>query len=223
MSYLISELWLCLSIASVLGGLIGWFLRGDNTSKLKEIEDRWRSRFSELEYSNHALINRLKQGGAFENKYKNLQVRLLRMNKAADLANQQLKFKQVSLSKLQHDLEQSNLKLIDKKSQINELVTQLSNIESQQNDGQIKTLITTPDQHEGMRKDRKNKMDDTAEIKKLTLQIDKKTALYATMKDKYEKLVKKTDEYKASLIDAESKLRVTTQMLKDQSGSSKNI
>ncbi len=215
MSYLISQLWICLFVASLLGGLVGWFLRGDNRSKLTEIENRWRSRFAELEFSNQALNNRLKQGDTSENKYKSLQSRLMKMNKAADLASQQLKFKDQSLSKIGQELEQSNIKLLDKKSQINELVTQLSNFETQQESGdKITNQLLSKKQ---VNQHKKLKKDYSPEMETLARQLQKKTDQYSAIKEKYEKISKKIDGYKASLMDAESKLEVAAKMLEDQS------
>lgn len=212
MSYLYSQLWLCLFVATLLGGLIGWFLRGDNRSKLNEIESRWRSRFSELEYSNQALMNRLKQNGksTFEEKYKNIQTRLGRMNKAAELSSQQLTMRKTEISKMEQRLESNHTKLLDKESQINELSIELSDKEALHKKTEKKKSIHL-----------KNPKEDTAEkstdnnqnIKDLSIKLEEKISSYKALEQNYEKLVKRNDEYKASLIDAESKIQVTTEML----------
>jgi chromosome segregation ATPase len=108
MSYLLPQLWLCLSIASLLGGLIGWFLRGDNRKKLTQIENRWQKRFSDLEYNNQFLLNQLKKSKTIEKNNKTLIAQLERMRKAAELSNQQLKSKSILLSNLEKKMDQSN-------------------------------------------------------------------------------------------------------------------
>ncbi len=216
MSYLYSQLWLCLFVATLLGGLIGWFLRGDNSSKLNEIESRWRSRFSELEYSNQALMNRLKQSGnnTLETKYKNIQTRLGRMNKAAELSSQQLAMRKTAISKMEQQLESSDTKLLDKESQITELSLELSDMEARhknldkKTDNEKPTSLTPPKVNIT-----KTYTDKNQDITDLTLKLEEKTANYKTLKVDYEKLTKRNDEYKASLIDAESKIQVTTEML----------
>ncbi len=201
MSYLLSQLWLCLFVSSLLGVIIGWFLRGDNKAKLNIIENRWRKRFSELEYSNQELVKKLKHGDNIENKYAHLQTRLKRMNKAADLSSLQLKYKNDMLSKIEQDLELSNNKIIDKESQISELISQLANDDTRLKDNSsIKTSIRT---------------DATSVDNDLAKQLEEKSAKYHKMKNKYKKLVEKADSYKASLIDAESKLHITAAMLKE--------
>ena len=226
MSYLFSQLWLCLFVSSLLGGLIGWFIRGDNKSKLYEIENRWKSRFAELEFSNQALLDRLKQGGAIENKYKNIQSRLNRMNKAAELANEELKFKQTSMSKLEKELLISNSRLVDQETQINELVAQLSDIEQlqkNQEDSQLETLSnshrTDPEQQDKKSVNKKTsnaKIAISQDCEKISRELAEKKEHCQLIKKDYDDLVKKTDGYKASLIDAESKLRITTEMLNEQ-------
>jgi chromosome segregation ATPase len=221
MSYLYSQLWLCLFVASLLGGLIGWFLRGDNRSKLNEIEGRWRSRFSELEYSNQALMSRLKQSGnrTLETKYKNIQTRLERMNKAAELSSQQLSMRKTEISKMEQQLESSDTKLIDKESQITELSLELSDMEARHKnlDKRIENKKSSGFKTPKMKVTKKN-TDKDRDITDLTLKLEEKAANYKTLKMDYEKLAKRNDEYKASLIDAESKIQVTTEMLNAQSG-----
>ncbi len=50
MSYLVSQMWLCLLLAGILGFLLGWLLKQLGFgSKLEELENSWKSRFSGVE------------------------------------------------------------------------------------------------------------------------------------------------------------------------------
>jgi len=225
MSYLLSQLWLCLFVATLLGIFIGWFIRGDSKKKLDTIENRWRTRFSELEYSNQELVKKLKYGNAYDTQYSTIQKRLKRMNRAADLASQQLKYKNEALSKMEQDNELNNIKLMDKESQVNELISQLANAESTQNDSTFKKQSNSSVHPHDQRsshlnpsklKQRKKEQQKIPSEKALTTKLEEQAIKYDDLKTSYEKLAKKSDSYKASLIDTESKLQITTAMLEEQ-------
>jgi predicted flap endonuclease-1-like 5' DNA nuclease len=59
MGYLISQIWLCLLIAALLGGIIGWLLRGGCKRQLDALEDEWRNRMISLERERDSLSARL--------------------------------------------------------------------------------------------------------------------------------------------------------------------
>lgn len=50
MSYLISQMWLCLLLAALLGALIGWWLaKSSCRSKLDDLDAEWRRKFDQKE------------------------------------------------------------------------------------------------------------------------------------------------------------------------------
>ena len=163
MNDLISLLWICLAIAALLGGLIGWFIRGDKSQKLAEIENRWHKRFSDLEYTNQSLIRKLKNCMKLERNHKVVESRLERMKKAAELSNFELK---------------------RKKTRIQELETSLDNTLS------------------------------SSELR--PSQLDPSKPIIIQLEKKYRLLANKVDDYKASLLDAESKLQIAYEMLEKQ-------
>ncbi len=221
MSYLYSQLWLCLIATLLLGGAIGWFVRGDNRKKLAIIEKRWRKRFTDLEYVNQSLNNQNKQGKIFQARYHQIQSRLSRMNRAAELSSQELKLKNAQLSQLQEQLDQAKTELFDKNSRLDDMVSKLSEVESRHNTSDSQVLINS------------NKANDTDKIvtskqielekankeyekvvQKITRQLEELTTDYKKLENKYTQTVQTNDRYKASLIDAESKLQVTNELLK---------
>ena len=53
MSYLLVQILLCLLIAGIIGAIIGWLLRGDCDTKLRECEAKWQKKMDELEANWH--------------------------------------------------------------------------------------------------------------------------------------------------------------------------
>lgn len=49
MDFLISQIFICLLIAGLIGAVIGWFLRGGCSKKLHNCEDKYKARIAELE------------------------------------------------------------------------------------------------------------------------------------------------------------------------------
>lgn len=59
MSYLLSQIWICLLLAALIGGVIGWFLRGGCRKKLEAVELDWRNRFAGVEHERDEMNSRL--------------------------------------------------------------------------------------------------------------------------------------------------------------------
>ncbi|HID82619.1 MAG TPA: DUF4332 domain-containing protein [Chromatiales bacterium] len=59
MSYLLSQIWICLLLAALIGGIIGWFLRGGCRKKLEAVEADWRNRFAGVEHERDEMSSRL--------------------------------------------------------------------------------------------------------------------------------------------------------------------
>ena len=136
MSFL-PEFWLSTATALLLGGLMGWFLRGDNSDKLDDIEKRWHKRFSELEGVNQHLLGKQKQTKKLASEHSILVSKLARMNKAAELTCQQLKLKNTRLTAMNQRLEQMGVELTDKEARIDELTSRLSDKDTLLNDQNI--------------------------------------------------------------------------------------
>ncbi len=222
MGYLFSQLWLCLGTALLLGGVTGWFLRGDNRKKLDIIEQRWRKRFMELEYVNQALQNQNKQHKVSETQKLQLESRLSRMNRAAELSSQELKYKASKLAQLEQQLEQVRTELSDKSNQLDDMVSKLSEMESTPKNWQAANSETrTGDASPPIREsDRELLAEQIAEknreIKQLQKKLDACEQDCQQMEEKQARLTETNDHYKASLIDAESKLQVTHELLAEK-------
>ena len=59
MSYLLSQIWICLLLAALIGGIIGWLLRGGCRKKLEAVETDWRNRFAGVEHERDEMSSRL--------------------------------------------------------------------------------------------------------------------------------------------------------------------
>jgi len=49
MGYLISQIWICLLLAAIIGGIIGWVFRGGCRSKIEAVETNYRRRLADME------------------------------------------------------------------------------------------------------------------------------------------------------------------------------
>lgn len=253
MAYLYSQLWLCLIITLLLGGLIGWFIRGDNRKKLEIIEKRWRKRFTDLEYINQSLNTKNKQGVALEKKYKLAQSRITRMNHAAELSSQELQLRNTKLAELQAQLDEAQIALSEKDAQLEDMISRLSELESQETKmAPHPSMPAIFDQGKDKSKDKGgNKTKNTqttppntydknvsassgapvTALESRLAELEEKVRKYRKKTNKLNKLLEseqekrsgielenkqvreKNDTYKAYLIDAESKLQVTKELL----------
>lgn len=190
MNDLISQLWICLAIATLLGMVIGWFIRGDKSHKLAEIENRWHKRFSDLEYTNQSLIRKLKNCMKQEQNHKALQSRLERMKKGAELSSFELNRKKTRILELESTLDGA-LSSLEKKS---------FSIKQAQDINRPSEERKKQSSYSKLRPSRR----DSSESQ--LIELEKKYALLGS----------KVDEYKMSLLDAESKLQVAYERLEAQ-------
>ncbi len=57
MSYLLAQIVVCLLIAGLIGAVIGWFLRGGCSRKLRDCEDEWKMKMGSLESEYHSKLS----------------------------------------------------------------------------------------------------------------------------------------------------------------------
>ncbi len=58
MSYLLAQIFVCLLIAGLIGAVIGWFLRGGCSRKLRDCEEEWKMKIGSLESEYHSKLQR---------------------------------------------------------------------------------------------------------------------------------------------------------------------
>lgn len=58
MSYLLSQILICLLIAGLIGAIIGWLLRGGCSSKIRDCEDEWKMKMGSLESEYNSKLQR---------------------------------------------------------------------------------------------------------------------------------------------------------------------
>ncbi len=59
MDFLISEIYLCLLIAGLVGALLGWLFRGGCSSKIQSCEDEWKYKLSVMEDDHYIKYNEM--------------------------------------------------------------------------------------------------------------------------------------------------------------------
>lgn len=121
MSYLVSQLWLCLLLALLLGSLVGWFLRGGCKNKLAKISGDWEQRYLLLENEKKLLASKAQDSKRFNNERKSLMSRLTAMENGANLASNVLKENKDKLDEAEQSLSALKLELQQRDVDIREL------------------------------------------------------------------------------------------------------
>ena len=61
MSYLISQMWLCLLITAIIAGIVGWLLRGNGKEKLQMLDQQWREQYHSVDNARRRYANKVEK------------------------------------------------------------------------------------------------------------------------------------------------------------------
>ena len=78
MSYLLTQILVCLFIAGLIGAVIGWFLRGGCSRKLRDCEDEWKMKMGSLESEYSSKLHRKGEQQSDEEAQKEMQAATLK-------------------------------------------------------------------------------------------------------------------------------------------------
>ena len=121
MSYLVSQLWLCLLLALLFGALVGWFLRGGCKAKLVKISDDWKQRYTLLEDEKNSFVAKSQDEKKLNDERKSLLSRLTAMENGANIASNVLKENKEKLDETENRLAEIKLELQQREAEISEL------------------------------------------------------------------------------------------------------
>ncbi|CAA6828133.1 MAG: Unknown protein [uncultured Thiotrichaceae bacterium] len=152
MSYLLTQLWICLGLAALIAGIAGWLLRGSGRNKFKKIEDEMNAKLVSVEKERDHYMDELQNLGEIEAETKaltskhieekqTLEKQLQGMEKAASMASQKLHLQEQELTKKAQQLNDANASLSMKIDEEQQVFTQrLAEVEAgaEHSDHQIK-------------------------------------------------------------------------------------
>ena len=182
MSYLITELWIYLSLFMLLGLVTGWFLRGSCKRKLSALTEDWEQRYAFLENERDRFASEIKNKKGSSDEQKLLMSRLAAMEKGANLASQVIKENKGKLDEAEQGIAEFREQLQQRNLEIKQLK---SNVEATQ-----KTLLSS-----------ERNQDDGDTNEQLAEQIENKTrALKKEQDDKNKKL----EQFESDLVHSKS-------------------
>lgn len=152
MSYLLTQLWICLGLTALIAGLAGWLLRGSDKHKSKKIEDEMNSQLARVEKERDYYRGELNNLTEFESvredqsskhidDKKTLEQQLHDMEKAAAAASEKLYTQEQELTVKAQQLDEANANLSTKIEEEQQVFTQrLAEVEAgaEQSEHQIK-------------------------------------------------------------------------------------
>jgi chromosome segregation ATPase len=59
MTYLLSQIWLCLLITALVAGLLGWLLRGGGKKKLRTLNEKWQDKYDALSQERNSYASKI--------------------------------------------------------------------------------------------------------------------------------------------------------------------
>lgn len=118
MSYLISQLWLYLFIAFILGSLLGWLLRGDCKRNLAKMVKDWEDRMVLVEGERDHFASKAQDTKRSNHEQKSLLNRLSAMENGANLASNALKENKEMLDSAELEIAKLKSSLVSKDQEI---------------------------------------------------------------------------------------------------------
>lgn len=124
MSYLLSQIWICLLLAALIGGIIGWLLRGGCKKKIEAVELDWRNRFAGVEQERNEMSSRLGDLDNISREHAEMSSKLGRLDKISREHEQLLK----EVSSLRSIRDDQAAKLVALEANTAEVSSQLNDV-----------------------------------------------------------------------------------------------
>lgn len=143
MTEVISQIWFGILLAGVIGGITGWFLRGNGKKRLQDLEKSWQSRYEQLmqektkcqekiehlhviRHERNALSNKLKQMHDTTKNHAGLEARLSNLHQALEKKNQQYMEEQNNVALLQQKITKMQTLMHEKDSMVHVITKKLA-------------------------------------------------------------------------------------------------
>ncbi|MEE9352483.1 MAG: DUF4332 domain-containing protein [Thiotrichaceae bacterium] len=135
MSYLLSQIWICLLLTALVAGLAGWLLGSGGKRKIKQLEDKWRTKLARAENERDYYSGEVKNLSAIAVEREEMEERFVvekqSLENELDALQKGMKFKvdsskeqEEKLSLKAHDLEEENTSLSAKVEEEQQVFTQ---------------------------------------------------------------------------------------------------
>ena len=122
MTYLISQMWLCLLITAVIAGIIGWLLRGSAKKKLQALDQQWQQEYNVVDSARAKYKSQVKQQSFLKSTNKELEHQVSMQKKSFEETIEKLKeqidikdTKQATLLREKEEEYAANLQKLDAK------------------------------------------------------------------------------------------------------------
>jgi len=135
MTYLISQMWLCLIITAVIAGLIGWLLRGSGKKKLQALDKQWQEQYRSVENARQRYASRIEELSKVEKNNKELSLQVSLQKQSFEQTLQQLK-KQTDITNNQQ-VERLNQKYEEMVSHLTQYDKQLNALEEEKANAEL--------------------------------------------------------------------------------------
>ncbi len=213
MEYLISQLWLCLALATLLGGIIGWLLRGGGLKKLKLDKQSLKTRLTDIENERDDLalevLDRKESHNVIVAERNNVLSKLDAMKSGATLARNALDESKAKLRESEATIKTLSDKLKDNEAQVVAVKEEgnTNNAELSKAKERLSAYQSKLSKSEASLVDLQQKLDDTEQ------QLVDMTTEAGDWSLKFAEADKTIDISKANLLDSASKLEVMQDML----------
>jgi len=128
MSYLLSQIWICLLLTALIAGLAGWFLRGSSKGKIKAIEEEWKIKLARAQNERDYYAGEVKSFSAVSQERDELEQNYLlekeqmgrqleEMQMGASVAAEKIKENEILLQLRAQELDDANTQIIAKKEE----------------------------------------------------------------------------------------------------------
>lgn len=192
MAEVISQIWFGILLAGIIGGITGWFLRGNGKKRLQQLEESWQKRYQQLmqekascqekiehlhviRHERNALSNKLKQMHDTAKNQTGLEARLSNLHQALEKKNQQYIEEQNNVSLLNKKIAKMQGLMREKNVMVHTITKKLANsglLHKEKQESVERLEQETSDLQQRLANSEKKVMANDAHIQLLTSQIE---------------------------------------------------
>lgn len=192
MAEVISQIWFGILLAGIIGGITGWFLRGNGKKRLQQLEESWQKRYQQLmqekascqekiehlhviRHERNALSNKLKQMHDTAKNHTGLEARLSNLHQALEKKNQQYIEEQNNVSLLNKKIAKMQGLMREKNVMVQSITEKLANsglLHKEKQEYVERLEQETSDLQQRLANSEKKVMANDAHIQQLTSQIE---------------------------------------------------
>lgn len=196
MTEVISQIWFGILLAGIIGGITGWFLRGNGKKRLHELEKSWQKRYQQLmqektscqekveqlhviRHERNALSNKLKQMHDTTKRHAGLEARLSNLHHALEKKNHEHIEEQNNVGLLQKKIRKMQSLMHEKDSMVHVITQKLasSGVLNKEKQEYVERLEQeTSDLQQRLANSEKKMMANDAQIQQLMLNTEQNTA-----------------------------------------------